>query len=140
MFTEQANQIKNLHAESCGLQQQSLAKAKAAGELLAHVYAEIGDYKDFITWCRSECEISEATANNYIRIHRQWKKLPHENLNYTEALAALRTTRKPKAALEPIPLTPWQVTVQEAMEKFQVKGSVESVCAFLEHFGVKGDA
>ena len=128
-----ASKVKKEHAKVTAALNDSLEHARQAGDYLSEVQRKI-PYKEFVAWVVDSVGISEASANNYCRIFRQWAKLP-KDLNYTEALKA-RKTRKAKPDVPQQPLTEWQKTIQERMGKFKIKGALDDVQAFLESFGV----
>lgn len=129
-----ASKVKAEHAQVTAALKDSLEHAIQAGDYLSQVQREI-PYKEFVAWVKRSIGISEASANNYCRLFKQKSKLP-KNLNYTEALKALRRRRKPKVEVPQQPRTAFQKAILERMDKFKVKGSLDDVEAFLESFGV----
>lgn len=131
-----AAEIKTLHAGIMSLQKQSLEHAIKAGSLLAPVSVSMNPQSRFARWCKKECGFSYETAMAYIRVARNKDKLPKE-LNYTEALKALRKTRKTVAAAPERQFTAWETHVMEVAKQHHLKGNVDDLTLFLEAFGVK---
>lgn len=95
--------------------------------------------KEFVQWVKTEIGISESTAYNYIKIHKNWLEVQGED-NYVSALKALRKSRKPKADVPAQVLTPWQEALKQKMEQFCIKASLDNMTLFLESMGIKEEA
>lgn len=135
--TNLAKLVKSAHSKATNAFKKSLTHAKEAGSYLAQVHANCS-YPDFLAWAINDCGISQSTADNYVRIHRNWEAIKGED-NYTSALKALRKRRNtnPKDVVPVQPLSAWQDKIQKAMTEFHVKGTIQNVQRFLEEFGVR---
>ena len=137
---ELARKIKGEHDAVVKLHELSLVHARNAGEYLYAAQSVLKfDYKKWLSWAKTFLRLSESTVANYVRIFKKWDTIPkRKELNYSEALKALRKSRKQSDHQKPeAALSPSQTVIQDRMKQFKVKGKIGDVEKFLESFGVQ---
>jgi len=88
-----ADDINREHERARACVAQGLEHAKRAGELLQQAKATL-PHGDWLTWLREHCEVSERTAQGYMRLARCWPQLEANpqrvaDLSLREALTTL---------------------------------------------------
>jgi hypothetical protein len=130
--------IKKEHQQVEQSVRTSLEHARRAGELLVEVKEDVEKATDirWDRWVEKECDFTERTASNYIRIFKEWSKIEKvdtSNLTVRGALSLLKTrTRKPK------PSTPLTLDrLGDLMERFEIKGDPEKLVELIKAAGLK---
>ena len=80
--------------------------------------------KDFKAWVKDTCGISESTAYNYIRIHKNYDAIKEKG-SYVDALKAMRVKGLPKSEPTNVPQTDWQKEVIAFADECAVKGTLD---------------
>ena len=73
-LTQLAEQINAEHEATEATARASIQHARAAGELLGQVKAQVG-HGNWLPWLREHCQFSERTARRYMQISDQWADL-----------------------------------------------------------------
>lgn len=80
-----AEKINALHDELCSMGRMSIVKASEAGELLVKHKTRL-KHGQWLPWCQENLRFSRQTVDNYVRVFKDYQKLPTVgNLELTEA-------------------------------------------------------
>jgi hypothetical protein len=142
---ELALDIKAEHREVGAALRKSLDHARKAGELLARAKQQIEALPEYKWggWVSKTCEIHERTANNYIRIHRQWAKIEQAvkgdiaNLTVRAALAVIKKVSESEGDAEKkhkkVPLT--MTALKELLARLQIDADPVKIAVLLKEVG-----
>lgn len=135
-------QIKSNFAALQQAMENGLTRAKEIGVLLLQKQAALVNTDAWEAWVTEACPFGVSSARNYVRIARQWDKIPNrEEMSYSEAVKALAKKRRAVKTTTTTAktLSPWTQLVALRMRDFKVKGDPEDVVKFLASFGVPPD-
>jgi hypothetical protein len=96
-----AAQINEAHRQCVAAASSALEHARRAGTLLAEAKGKCG-HGQWLPWLKENFDFSERTAQNYMKVAREWPRLAEANpqrvadLSYREAVKLLEAPRQPK--------------------------------------------
>jgi hypothetical protein len=133
-FPAVATSIRIAHARLHAAAGDALCHARRTGELLLLVKERL-PHGQWESWVVAHCNFTPRSASTYMRIARDYDKLPP--LDETSCRGALQAlTRKPGYRKPPRP-RPTAREVAGYMAEFDVSGKIEDVIRFLRVVGVR---